>query len=309
SFGEVATESASPGRWRLHLHIPPYFGGRTSVRVVARGESDAAVELPLAPASLSRVELDAAAVAPADGERAVPVRVAVRDEYGNLVHALPVLAVDAGTLSTLAEQDGEWMATWRPPLLREPGRASLTASAGAVTTAQRIDLRPRDQLVALSPKLGVLSNFSDWSSPLLGVEAALHWDRLGPTLELLGQLTWSFSSLSNNAAITSSSTQPVRSRTDYLTAAIAAGGFFSIDGRTRAFAHLGPTLSRVSSSLQIGAQPSSSAATLVPGAEISVGIERRMWHTLPFIEVQASIGADPSLSRVLSGSARWLAFN
>ncbi len=309
TFGAIAAESSGVGEWNLRLEVPPQFAGRTAVHVVARGDSEAAVDIPLAPGPPAHVEITTGTIARADPERSLDVRLAVTDEYGNPVQASPTLQVDAGVVSAPGEHDGAYLATWRPPLLRDYGHASLVATAGSARTERHIDLLPHEHLLALSPRLGVLSNLSDVTSPVIGLEAALRTDRFGPSLEVLGELSWSFSSVSNAAAISPSSTVGARSRTDYLTATLAAGGFLPLTERTRAFLHAGPTLSRVSSSLQLGSQPPTSGAALAPGFQISVGIERRMWGTTPFLEVRGAISADPALGGVLSGSTRSLGLN
>ncbi len=309
SFGSIAAKPSGAGEWNVRLDVPSHFGGLASVRVVARGDCEAAIDIPLAPGPPAHVEMTTAAVARGDSERPVEVRLAVTDQYGNAVQAVPTLQVDAGFVSSLGERDGAYLAIWRPPLLSERGRASLIATAGSARTERHIDLLPREHLLALSPQLGLLSNFSDVTSPVVGVEAALRSDRFGPSLEILGQLAWSFSSIANAAAISSATTVAVRSRTDYLTATLAAGGFLPIGERTRAFLHAGPTLSRVSSSIQLGSQPRTSGASLVPGVELSVGAERRMWGTTPFLEVRGAISADPALGGVLSGSTLSLGLN
>jgi hypothetical protein len=309
SFGAIAAESSGAGEWNVRLEVPAHFAGRTSVRVVARGDSDASVEILLAPGPPAHVEMTTGPVARADPERPIDVRLAVTDEYGNAVQASPTLQVDAGVVSPLAEQDGSYLATWRPPLSREYGRASLVATAGSARAERDVELLPHEHLLVLSPQLGFLSNFSDVTSPVVALEAALRSDRFGPSLEVLGELAWSFSSVSSPAAISSSSSVGVRSRTDYLTATLAAGGFLPITERTRGFLHAGPTLSRVSSSLQLGSQPETSGAALVPGFQLTIGIERRMWGTTPFLEVRGAISADPALEGVLSGSTRSLGLN
>ena len=309
SFGTIIAESSGAGEWTAVLEIPPRFDRRTSVHVVARGDSEAAIDIPLSPGPAARVEMTTETAPRADGARPVDVRLAVTDQYGNAAEAVPTLEVDSGSVSSIGERDGAWVARWTPPLLRERGHASLIATAGSVRTERHVDLLPQEHLLALSPQLGLVSNFSDLTSPMIGFEAALRSARFGPSLELLGQLAWSFSSISNAAAVSASSTVGARSRTDYLTATLAAGGFVPIGDGTKAFLHAGPTLSRISSSLQLGTQAPTSGASLVAGAELSVGIERRMWGTTPFLEVRGAISADPALSGVLSGSTRSLGLN
>ena len=309
-FGRIDAESAGAGEWTARLAIPPQFGGRNSVHVVARGGSEAAViDIPLSPGPPAQVEVTAANAVRADGERPVEVRMAVTDQYGNTVRATPSASVDSGSLSPVRERDGAFFATWTPPLLRERGRATVIATAGPLRTERHVELLPQEHLLALSPQLGVLSNFSDVTSPVVGMEAALRSDRFGPLLEVLGQLSWSYSSVTDSTAISSSSNVAAHSRIDSLTATLAVGGFFTLDRRTRAFVHAGPTLSRVSSSLQLGSQQPTSGASLVPGLEMSLGIERRMWGTIPFLELRAAASADPALTGVVNGSTRSLGIN
>ena len=52
-------------------------------------------------------------------------------------------------------------------------------------------------------------------------------------------------------------------------------------------------------------QPAAFSAAIVHGAEISVGVERRMWGSTPFLEARWSISSDPRLAPVLSGSLKW----
>lgn len=165
---------------------------------------------------------------------------------------------------------------------------------------------PDNQLAAaISPKIGVLSNGHDFTSPLLGVEGAMRTDRFGPRLEVLGELSWAFSATSSLATISPGTSVAVRSRVDYVTAAAAAGAIFALDDRTSAFAHAGPTLARVSSTLKVAGRPAAFGATFVPGVEISLGVERRMWRSMPFAELRWSFSSDPSLDQVLTGSLTW----
>lgn len=202
---------------------------------------------------------------------------------------------DSPSLRSVAE-----LALEPPPAVRAeaapPSPAQIAAEAS----------RPERRLgAAISPKIGVVSNGRDFTSPLLGVEGALRTDRFGPRLEVLGELSWAFSATSSLAAVSPSTSVAVRSRVDYITAVAAAGAIFALDDRTSAFAHAGPTLARVSSTLKLAGRPAAFGATFVPGVEISLGVERRMWRSVPFAELRWSFSSDPSLDQVLTGSLKW----
>jgi hypothetical protein len=300
SFGKLEAQPSSPGRWKLRLQVPPQFEGRKKVRVSSLGAS---VEIPLAPAAANRAHFAPLSPIHADGRSEVRVEVRVDDSFGNPApSAPPALNADQGALSKVSPIEGGYTATWQPPFLREPSRASLSAALGPLRANTVIELIPQEHLLSLSPKAGWSGNFADLHSPLFAFEAALRSDRWGPMLQLSGEVSWFFSTLSQNESVA------VRSRTDYVGAALSLGWVFNLSERTRGFVHAGPMLSRVSSALAIGTQPKTYGSSLVLGAELSLGLERRMFGAIPFVEARWMLSGDPKLTGVVSGSARvWMA--
>ncbi len=312
SFGEAGAARGENGAWDVRVRIPPRLEGRRELRVVAhpegRDEPRAAAEVQLAPGPPAEVVLAASPRVRADGENGIPVRLAVRDRYGNPVPAAtPAVSADTGTLEQVArESDGAWTATYRPPLLRERSTAALVAHAGPASTAARIDLLPQIHALALSPKLGFTGAFSDVTSPVFAVEAAWRSERFGPRLEALAELAYAYSSVSSPTA-SGTSIVAVKSHTDFFTVTLAAGWLLPVGDRSQVWVHAGPTFTRVATALKIGGQPTAMDATVVPGAQLSIGAERRVSGTIPFLELRVSTTADPALGTLLSGS--WRAFS
>jgi hypothetical protein len=179
------------------------------------------------------------------------------------------------------------------------------ASAPAVVVGQEPRAPPSPLAFAVSPKLGLVSNGHDFTSPAIAAEASIRTDRFGPRLELLGEVSWAFSTLSSVATVSPGTSVTVRSRADYLTAAAAVGFIWPFGDASAAFVHAGPTLARVQSTLKMTGRPSATASTFVPGAQFSLGIERRFRGSTPFAELRWSFSSDPSLDPVLSGSLKW----
>jgi hypothetical protein len=172
-----------------------------------------------------------------------------------------------------------------------------------------VPLQPHDAFVAVSPKLGVTSNFKDLSSPLFGVEAAVRTDHWGPQLALLADLSWWFATASNSLAVSPTSVAAVKSRSDFIAATLALQWRFSLGPRTTGFVHAGPTITHLWSHLRLTGQPTAYDTATVPGGEASIGFERRMWGGVPFFEARWSFARDPALQGVLGGPMRAWSFS
>ena len=156
---------------------------------------------------------------------------------------------------------------------------------------------PRTRLLAISPKLGALSNFARLTSPVVALEASLRTDRLGPELAFSAEASWSF--VTRQQAIGQLGT--AQARDDFFALSAQLSVRVPIGDRTTLWAGAGPSVQAIASRLQLGSNPRVSESALVPGAIVSIGVERRFAFVVPFAEARWSWHRDPALS-TLSGA-------
>ncbi|HEY6050410.1 MAG TPA: hypothetical protein VIZ58_04120, partial [Thermoanaerobaculia bacterium] len=310
--GKVEARRDGAAAWALHVSVPASFGGRTALRLTASGaEGRHTLEVPFVSGEPAEAAIEPVRPARADGWTPVRLRVAIADRFGNPVAgAAPVASADRGAVRDVEPAaSGVYVATYVPPLSREGGSALISVEAGAARSRAQVPLLPHIPFLAVSPKLGFTSNFADLRSPILGVEAAVRTDRFGPPLAAIAELAWWFATASESLATPAPSPTATRSRSDFITAAIALGWQFGLGERAHGFVHAGPTLTHLWSHLRVSGQPTTYDTATVPGAQISVGLERRMWSGVPFLEARWSFARDPGLPGVLTGPLRAFSFS
>ena len=312
--GRVEAHASGVGSWSMHVAVPAGFGGRDSLQVEAVSPSSGQVAgtaaVALLPGDPIAARADEVAPARADGVSEARVRFSVADRYGNPVSSLaPSAAADRGSVrSVVAVGPGRYEAVYVPQASRVKGDALVDIAAGAARARARIPLLPQLPALAVSPKLGALSNLGDLSSPLLGLEIAFRSDRLGPKIFFAGDLSYWFSQ--ESAAFAGQTAQAVstRSRTDFLTAAASIGTRFDAGSRTRVFFGGGPAITHLWSRFRVTGQPATYDTATLLGAQVSAGVERAMWRGVPFVEGRFGFFADPALSGVVSGPLRIFSF-
>jgi hypothetical protein len=112
-----------------------------------------------------------------------------------------------------------------------------------------------------------------------------------------GEAAWSF--VSTQQAVPSLGT--AQAHDDFVALSAQLSYRRKLGIRTTLFAGAGPSLELVASRLQLSGQPRISERALVPGAVLSLGVEHRFAHALPFAELRWSVHQDPALS-TLSGA-------
>jgi hypothetical protein len=309
--GTVEAHAAGGGSWTLQVAVPAGFGGHDKLQVEAvspsRGEVAGTAAVALLPGDPVAARADAVLPARADGVSKARVRFSVADRYGNPVSALaPSAAANRGSVTAVvAVGPGKYEAIYVAQPSRVNGDALVDIAAGAARARARVPLLPQLPALAVSPKLGALSNLRDLSSPLLGLEVAFRSDRLGPKIFFAGDLSYWFSQ--ENTAFAGQTAQSVvstRSRTDFFTASASVGTRFDAGARTRVFAGMGPALTHLWSHLRVTGQPATYDTATLFGAQISAGVERAMWGGVPFAEARFGFFADPALRGVVSGPLR-----
>ena len=303
TLGEV--RGAGP---EVRVTVPASFGGQTELRLTAhpatRPDPSAAIALPLSPAEprVAEIELPRRALH-ADGVTRYPVRVKIADKFGNPIgDAHPeVLVEDGGTLPAHPE-GGAYVATYLPPASRERTFATIAVRAGTAEARARLDLLPEIRPVALSPRVGLLTNFSGLTSPVIAFESSLRTNRWGPELSFSADLSYAL----QNAG--GSSTQGVTARvhTDWIVAAAGVALRVPLAFSGHAWIGGGPQLTTIVTRTQLAGMPTETGTAVVPGAYLAAGAERRFGPFFPFTEVRASVSADPALPN-LRGALRALA--
>ena len=294
-FGTLA--ETRPGEWRFRPLDS--FGGRQSVELVGHplgnAEPSASVLLRLLPGEPASVSIEPGepAVRTGPGGRLL-LRLRQTDRFGNPVPGgTPAASAEEGSIAGIERQsDGAWLATYLPPRRWDRGDTVVDVRWPEAAARTRVALLPGLAPLAISPKVGGLSNFARLNSPVAAVEASLRTDRFGPELAFSTELAWYFSSRQQDVG------QPgtAQGRVDFFALAAQIAVRIPIGLRTTVWAGAGPSLAAIASRLQLGSDPQVSESALVLGGVVSLGLEQRFARALPFVELRASRHRDPSLS-------------
>jgi hypothetical protein len=279
------------------IEVPSSFDGHSELRLTAhpasRPQPSAELVLPLVPAEARTAEID---VLPrnvhADGSTAFPVHLRILDRYGNPIPDAPLeVTADGGSVAPPQRSGGGvYVASYQPPLSYEHGTATIAVRSGAAEARARIDLLPQVRTVALSPRIGVLTNFAGLTSPVAAFETSLRTHRFGPELSFSAEISYAF----QNAGGSSPDGITARAHTDWITAAVGAAWRAPLGARFHGWIGAGPQLTIIVARTQVAGGSQTDAAA-VPGAYLGVGIERRVRSFLPFAEARISVSADPGL--------------
>jgi len=294
----------------VRIEVPGSFGGRTELRLAAhpagRAEPAAEIALPLSPGEpeVAEIELPRRALQ-ADGARQYPLRVRIADRFGNPVpDARPeVLADEGGVTLPARPEGGAYLATYQAPLSAERTFSTIAVRAGAAQARARLDLLARIRPLALSPRLGLLTNFSGLTSPVAAFETSLRTNRWGPELAFSADLSYAL----QNAGGSSAQGVVARVHTDWIVASLGVAVRRELAPSTRAWVGGGPQLTAILTRSQLGGMPAETSTAVVPGAYLVAGAEKRFGPFLPFAELRASVSADPALPN-LRGALRAFAF-
>jgi hypothetical protein len=241
----------------------------------------------------------------ADGVTRYAVRVRIADRFGNAVpDARPEVLADEGSVALPAHPEGgAYVATYLAPLSRERTFSTIAVRAGAAQARARLDLLPGIHPLALSPRLGLLTNFSGLTSPVAAFETSLRTNRWGPELAFSADLSYAL----QNAGGSSAQGVVARAHTDWIVASVGVAVRRELAPSARAWVGGGPQLTTILTRTQFGGQPAETGTAVVPGAYLAVGAEKRFGSFLPFAELRASVSADPALPN-LRGALRAFAF-
>jgi hypothetical protein len=286
--GLLRAVHSAPGEWDLTLSVPSSFGGRAAVEVRARGsKSSASHALPLLAGPLETAAFEhPEATLIADGASALRLRIELRDRYGNTVSgAQPEVSAELGS-ARLEESDGALYARYLPPLLHERGASTLALQAGPAAARARLTLLPDLQSTALSAKVGALSNFSGFSAPLLGLEAALRTDRFGPELAVSLETDYAHRGYSKMQRV-GTSTVLAESRVELLLVHLSAAWRRRFGDLNTVWISGGPSTAAIWTRVKLADSPMQRGFAIAPGLQGSLGAERRFRSVVPFVELRA----------------------
>lgn len=304
SAGQVTAAASGPGEWDLALSLEPAFGDRKTVEVRARGAgASAARTLPLVPGPLESISFDRPnAAVVADGSSPLRLAVYLRDKYGNPVSGVQSELSAGRGRAQLEERDGTLYASYVPPLLREPAETELALRVGPTVGRAQLTLVPDLTSAALSAKVGMFSNLSGFSAPLIGVAAALRTDRLGPQLALAAELDYAHRSQSDlvSAGATSLAAD---SSLDLLLLHLTASWRRQLGEENAIWIGAGPSAAAYWTRVRVADAGTRRGFALAPGLHAAVGAEHRMGRLIPFLEARAGWITSPGLS-MLSGPLR-----
>lgn len=287
SPGSLQSEPQAEGSYRLLFQAPQALGGRDLATVTARSErtrAAASLRIALAAATAERAEVfpERGAVI-ADGHSPLRVRVVLRDRFGNQAGGAPELETDAGSVSAPVPDGRGFVATFVPPLLHEGGAATVAVRSGAARARTQVALRPRIRELALSARTGFFSDLHGLAAPLLGVEGALRTQALGLQFALVLDLSWAGGR--QQGAVGGAQ---LDTRDDFLIGSAAGALRVPLSDRTVIWAQAGAALVGAAASVRVSgaAQGDATSRGAVPGVEVGLGAERRMWGGAPFLEAR-----------------------
>lgn len=294
SLEPLVVDGLEPADGEWQLRAPERIDGVLTLVAHPRGRAQprATLALPLLPAEPAKVMLDPPAASVQIGSR-LQLHAKRTDRFGNLVRsAAPTASAGQGSFAAVAAQpDGAWLATWVPPRAWTGEPALVEVRFGPDAARSSISIVPRDGLLALSPKLGAITNFRRLAAPLVGLEAALRTDRFGPELGLSLEAAWSYEGRSDVVRQFQTTT-----RDNFYSLSSQISLRRRVGVRTVLFAGAGPSLTLLTSRLYVGSAPAFSETGVVPGALLSAGAELRFVRAVPFGELRWSWHADPSFS-------------
>lgn len=189
-----------------------------------------------------------------------------------------------------------------PPPLPAPTPVAV-APAPALAPPEIVPAPALDRDVALSAKAGLLSDFSGFSAPLLGVEASLRTPRFGP--ELGAALEADYVAHSREEQVGSAADAVARSRVDLLMLHLSGTWRARLGDRAALWVAGGPSAGAYWASASLQGTPSRRAFTVVPGLQAAAGIERPFGRAVPFLEARAGWLASADLPN-LTGPLRTL---
>jgi hypothetical protein len=219
----------------------------------------------------------------ADGRSPVRLRVVLRDRFGNEAEGEPRLETDAGSVSAAVPDGRAFLATFVPPLLHEGGTATVAVRSGAARAQGQVALRPRIRELALSARTGFFSDLHGLAAPLLGVEGALRTQALGLQFALVLDLSWAGGRQRGAAGAAL-----LDARDDFLIGSAAGAVRLPLSERSVIWAQAGAALVGAAASVRVSgpARGDATSRGAVPGVEVGLGAERRMWGGVPFFEAR-----------------------
>jgi hypothetical protein len=168
----------------------------------------------------------------------------------------------------------------------------------------RLTLLPALKPLAVSAKVGMLSNLSGFSAPLIGVEAGLRTDLFGPQLGFSVEADYLHRAQSD-LINTGAAAVAAQSRLEVLMVHASAAYRRSLGNGNVIWVAAGPSAAAYWSNLKLGDAASQRGFAIAPGLHAGVGAERRMGRFVPFLETRAGWITSPGLP-ALSGSLRTL---
>jgi len=304
SAGQLTATASAPGEWDLSLSLEPAFGERKAVEVRARGAgASVARTLPLVPGPLESISFDRPNEAiVADGLTALRLAVHLRDKYGNSVSGVQSELSAGQGHAELEERDGTLYASYVPPLLRAPAETELALRVGPTVGRAQVTLIPNLTSGAVSAKVGMFSNFSGFSTPLIGVAAALRTDRLGPQLQLAAELDYAHRSQSDLVSA-GGTNLAADSSLDLVLLHLTASWRRQLGEENAIWVGGGPSAAAYWTRVRVADAGTRRGFAFAPGLHAAVGAERRMGRLIPFLEARAGWITSPGLS-ILSGPLR-----
>lgn len=300
--GEIGDVTAlAPGLYRAVWHVPAGPPGAAVVSASIAGDpepSEAAVRFVAGPAA--NVALRSSRDRFDPGGAPIDFTAEVVDGAGNPTSEGVSFTASTGALSVRGGEVGRYTLSLEPPRKLDGADAIVVAAARAdggqlasvhipvtrpvePTPPPVVEARPAARELAVSARTGAFSDLHGLTAPLLGVEGALRRDAGTVQLALVLGLSWA--GARQDAAAGSAL---LDARDDFFVATAAGAVRVPLDDRLAVWAQAGAALVGAVASVRVtgSAQGEATSRGAEPGLELGVGIERRMWGGVPFVELR-----------------------
>jgi hypothetical protein len=163
------------GTFSSSIALQNHFEGRNAVTLSAKDRDgynlNVSTKLPLQSGDPKRITIvEPSAPVPADGLSTVGIDVRVLDEYDNPVPEVALtLKASAGRVPPSIVTDYETQIPFTPPIKKGTGVSRVHASLGDLSASATVKLSNRLYLLAVTPRLGFISNFGNLTTYHLAV--------------------------------------------------------------------------------------------------------------------------------------------
>jgi hypothetical protein len=296
-------ERVAPGAYRSSVAVPPQFGQREALVLVARaGGVEARTSVALSPADVERLVVEPAGPVEADGRNSTDVCVELTDRYGNRAPgAAPTASAGSGEVGPpRADGAGRYLLAYRPYESFQDASDEVHVAAGPLAQTLPIQLLAPMAHLVLSPHAGMVLPVGGRPGLNVGVELG-GWKRMwGQQLGLTLDVSWAGLSGSDSVVVPAG-TIALDGSVGYLSVLVSGAWRRGLGQRSMIWMSAGAGVVRASSTVTVAGQPAVPESGWAPAVSAAVAWGLRLWGGFPFLELRATWQGDPNLASLRGG--------